>query len=216
MIRPVGGGSTWLICFATAATDSFTVAFLMVWRFRISKRDRPFRFARSRVSKFLSPKGRSSSAGSRHCKNDHATCCRTSQIRTHCFRRSRCQLCLLIRFACFRSETRNPFLRAQFCPFSPTWRSLSLGSPWVLPAVLGRLSPPEFFLELVSGLVLELSWLSLQEWHSASAGVAVAVGFGVADGNSISLFAVVTTGFSSAASSCSDSLDSVLVAGCFG
>ena len=47
-------------------------------------------------------------------------------------------------------------------------------------------------------------------------GVAVAVGFGVAVGNSISLFAVVTTGFSSAASSCSDSLDSVSVAGCFG
>src|SRR6266576_4456395 len=45
------------------------------------------------------------------------------------------------------------------------------------------------------------------------AGVAVAVGFGVADSNSISLFAVVTTGFSS---SCSDSLDSVLVGGCFG
>jgi len=48
------------------------------------------------------------------------------------------------------------------------------------------------------------------------AGVAVAVGFGVADDNSISLFAVVTTGFSSAASSCSDRLDSVSVGGCFG
>ena len=47
------------------------------------------------------------------------------------------------------------------------------------------------------------------------AGVAAGVGLGVADGNSISLFAVVTTGFSSAASSCSDRLDSVSV-GCFG
>jgi len=47
-------------------------------------------------------------------------------------------------------------------------------------------------------------------------GVAVAVGFGVAVGNSISLFALVTTGFSSAALSFSDSLDSVSVAGCFG
>jgi hypothetical protein len=27
LISPVGGGSTWLTCFATAATDSFTVAF---------------------------------------------------------------------------------------------------------------------------------------------------------------------------------------------
>jgi hypothetical protein len=48
------------------------------------------------------------------------------------------------------------------------------------------------------------------------AGVAVAVGFGVGDGNSISLLAVVTTGFSTAASSCSGSLDSVSVVGCFG
>jgi hypothetical protein len=48
------------------------------------------------------------------------------------------------------------------------------------------------------------------------AGVAVAVGFGVAVGNSISLFAVVTTGFSSAASSCSDPPDSVAAGGCFG
>jgi hypothetical protein len=48
------------------------------------------------------------------------------------------------------------------------------------------------------------------------AGVAVAVGFGVADGNSISLFTVVTTGFSSLASSCSDSRDSMSAAGCFG
>src|SRR6266545_7896859 len=48
------------------------------------------------------------------------------------------------------------------------------------------------------------------------AGVAVAVGFGVADGNSISLFAVVTTGFSSAGLSSSDSLNSVSVCGCFG
>jgi hypothetical protein len=48
------------------------------------------------------------------------------------------------------------------------------------------------------------------------AGVAVAIGFGVADGNSISLFAVVTTGFSSAASSCSDWLDSVPVGDSFG
>jgi len=47
-------------------------------------------------------------------------------------------------------------------------------------------------------------------------GVAVAVGLGVAVGNSISLFAVVRTGFSSAASSSSDWLDSVSVAGCFG
>ena len=47
-------------------------------------------------------------------------------------------------------------------------------------------------------------------------GSGVAVGFGVADDNSISLFAVVTTGFSSAASSCSDWLDSVAVGGCFG
>ena len=46
-------------------------------------------------------------------------------------------------------------------------------------------------------------------------GVAVAVGFGVAVGNSISLFAIVATGFSVAASSCSDSLDSV-APGCFG
>jgi hypothetical protein len=44
-------------------------------------------------------------------------------------------------------------------------------------------------------------------------GVAVAVGFGVADGNSISLFAVVTTGFSSATSSFSAWLDSVAVGG---
>src|SRR5262249_17935226 len=47
------------------------------------------------------------------------------------------------------------------------------------------------------------------------AGVAVAVGFGVAAGNSISLFAVVTTGFSSAASCFSDPLDSVIAGGCF-
>src|SRR5437867_10701453 len=135
----------------------------MVWRFRISKRDRPFRFARSRVSKFLRLKGRSRWAGSRHCKNDHATCCHTSQIRTHCFRRSRCQLCLLIRFACFRSETWNPFLPESFCLFSPTWRSLSLGSAWILPTVLERLSPPEFSWELVSGLVLGLSLLLMPE-----------------------------------------------------
>src|SRR4029077_469534 len=140
----------------------------MVWRFRISKRDRPFRFARSQVSKFLRPRGRSWSAGSRHCKNGHATCCRTSQIRIRCFHHPRCQLCLLIRFACFCSETRNPFLRARFCPFSPTWRSLSLGSTWVLSPVLEKLSPPEFSWELVSGLVLVLSWLVMQEWHSAS------------------------------------------------
>jgi hypothetical protein len=48
------------------------------------------------------------------------------------------------------------------------------------------------------------------------AGVAVAVGFGVAVGNSISLFAVVATGFSVAPSSCSGSLDSVAAGGCFG
>src|SRR6478672_5629963 len=48
------------------------------------------------------------------------------------------------------------------------------------------------------------------------AGVAVAVGFGVAVGNSISLLAVVTTGFSSAVSSFSDSLNSVAAGGCFG
>ena len=48
------------------------------------------------------------------------------------------------------------------------------------------------------------------------AGVAVAVGFGVAVGISISLFAVVTTGFSPGASSSSESLDSVLLGGCFG
>ena len=47
------------------------------------------------------------------------------------------------------------------------------------------------------------------------AGVAVAVGFGVDDGNSISLFAVVTAGFSSAVSSFSDALDSVAVGGWF-
>src|SRR6476620_6603135 len=47
------------------------------------------------------------------------------------------------------------------------------------------------------------------------AGVAVAVGFGVAVGISISLFAVVTTGFSPGASSSSESLDSVLLGGCF-
>jgi hypothetical protein len=47
-------------------------------------------------------------------------------------------------------------------------------------------------------------------------GVAVAVGFGVDVGISISLFAVVTTGFSPAASSSSESLDSMLVGGCFG
>ena len=48
------------------------------------------------------------------------------------------------------------------------------------------------------------------------AGGAVAVDFGVADGNSISLFAVVTTGFSSATASCSEPLDSIAVGGCFG
>src|SRR5262249_50413271 len=48
------------------------------------------------------------------------------------------------------------------------------------------------------------------------AGTAVATGFGVTDGNSISLLAVVTTGFSSAVSSCSNSLDSVALVGCFG
>src|SRR5262249_17876807 len=48
------------------------------------------------------------------------------------------------------------------------------------------------------------------------AGVAVAVGFGVADGSSISLFAVVSAVFSYAVSSCSDPLDSVRVGGCFG
>jgi hypothetical protein len=47
------------------------------------------------------------------------------------------------------------------------------------------------------------------------AGVAVALGFGVADGNSISLFAAVTTGFSCAASSFSELLDSIVVGGCF-
>jgi hypothetical protein len=47
------------------------------------------------------------------------------------------------------------------------------------------------------------------------AGVTVAVGFGVAIGNSISLFAVVTAGFSSAGSSCSDRLNSVTAGGCF-
>src|SRR6185503_7434641 len=47
-------------------------------------------------------------------------------------------------------------------------------------------------------------------------GVAVAVGFGVAVGNSISLFAVVTADFSSAVSSFSDRLDSGSAAGCFG
>src|SRR5512132_810539 len=47
----------------------------------------------------------------------------------------------------------------------------------------------------------------------------VALGFAdvaVAVGISISLFAVVTTGFSSAASSCSDPLDSESMGGCFG
>ena len=48
------------------------------------------------------------------------------------------------------------------------------------------------------------------------AGVAVAIGFEVAVGISISLFAVVTTVFSSTASFCSDLLDSVLEGGCFG
>ena len=47
-------------------------------------------------------------------------------------------------------------------------------------------------------------------------GIAVAVGFGVAVGISISLLAVVTTGFSSAASSSSNRLDTVAVGGCFG
>jgi len=47
-------------------------------------------------------------------------------------------------------------------------------------------------------------------------GVAVTVGLGVADGNWISLFAVVTTGFSSAVSSCSDRLDSVDLGSRFG
>jgi hypothetical protein len=47
------------------------------------------------------------------------------------------------------------------------------------------------------------------------AGVAVAVGFGVPVPNSISLFALVTTGFSSAASSRSGGLDSVALGGCF-
>jgi hypothetical protein len=46
-------------------------------------------------------------------------------------------------------------------------------------------------------------------------GVAVGVGFGVVVGNSISLFAVVTTGFSTAASSFSDLLGSVSVNRCF-
>jgi hypothetical protein len=48
------------------------------------------------------------------------------------------------------------------------------------------------------------------------AGVAVAVGFGVAVDISISLFAVVTTGFSAAGSFCSDPLNSESVGGCFG
>ena len=48
------------------------------------------------------------------------------------------------------------------------------------------------------------------------AGVAVAVGFGVAVGNSISLFSVVRTGFSSAVSFSSDPLNSASVGGCFG
>jgi hypothetical protein len=41
--------------------------------------------------------------------------------------------------------------------------------------------------------------------------VAVAVGFGVTAGNSISLFGALTTAFSSAASSCSDRLDSISI-----
>src|SRR6266576_2701429 len=147
------------------------------WRFRISKRDRPFRFARSRVSKFLRPKERSWWAGSRRCKNDHATCCHTSQIRTRRFRRSGWQLCLLIRFARFRSEARNPFLRVPFCPFSPIWRSLLLGSAWVLPPVLEKLSPPQFSWELVLLLVLDLSLLLMQEWHSASPVLLLAIRF---------------------------------------
>src|SRR5204862_8100882 len=48
------------------------------------------------------------------------------------------------------------------------------------------------------------------------AGVAVAVGFGGAVGNSISLFSVVKTGFSSAVSFSSDPLNSASVSGCFG
>src|SRR6188472_1180277 len=143
----------------------------MVSRFRISKRDRPFRFAHSRVSKFFRPKGRSWWAGSTRCKNDHATCCRTTRIRTRCFLRHHCRFCLLIRFAHFRFESGNLFLRARFCLFSPIWRSLSLGSIWFLPPVLERLLPPALFWELISGLVLEWAWFSLQESGSASAAV---------------------------------------------
>ena len=47
------------------------------------------------------------------------------------------------------------------------------------------------------------------------AGLAVGVGFGVADGKSISLLAAATTDSSSAASSCTESLDSVAADGCF-
>src|SRR5262249_7397041 len=140
----------------------------MVWRFRISKRDRPFRFAHSQASKSLCSKGCWWWAGSRRCKNGRVTCCRTSQILSHCFRR---QLYLLIRFARFRSETRNPFLPKQFFPFSPTSHSLLLGSPWVLPMVSEKLSPIPFSWELVSGLVLEFCCLLKQESYSASAPV---------------------------------------------
>jgi len=48
------------------------------------------------------------------------------------------------------------------------------------------------------------------------AGVTVAVGLGVAVGNSISLFAVFTTGFPSTVSFFSRWLDSVAAVGCFG
>src|SRR5262245_37697048 len=140
----------------------------MVWRFRISKRDHPFRSARLRVSKFSFPKGPSWSAGSRRCKNDHATCCRTIRTRTHCSHRPLCQLYLVIRFARFRSEAPNPFSRERFSLFSQTWSSLSLGSACVLPPVLEKLSPPAFSWELVSGLVLEWSFLLMQEWGWAS------------------------------------------------
>src|SRR5262249_36958739 len=104
---------------------------------------------------------------SSRCKNDHATCCRTSQTRTPCFRR-RCQLCLLIRFPRLRREVRNPFSPEQFFPFSPTWRLLSLGSAWFLSPVLEKLSPSPLSWESVAGLVLELPLVLARESHSIS------------------------------------------------
>ena len=86
----------------------------------------------------------------------------------HCFRRLHRQICLLIRFARFCCERRNPLLPERFSPFSPTWCSLSWDSAWVLSPVLEKLLPPASSSELLSGLVLELALLLLQESGLAS------------------------------------------------